>query len=239
MRQSSALSWRGRVIRGAVFDLDGTLTDSIAAYFQVFSEATLQLGIHVQKADVLEPLAEGVDPWDRAIPAHVPERLKKIEHCKSLIPRIYQEALGRVHIFPGVQRVLSALAERNVELGIVTDSARKSLTLLHDRNLNRHFRAIITREDGFPKKPEPGGVKECLRRLEVAPSDAITIGDSLLDIRAGKRLGTMTIGVLSGVATRSQMEAERPTAVAMDVSELLSILNLEQSVPGNQAVQGQ
>jgi phosphoglycolate phosphatase len=230
MRRSSALNWRGRLIRGAVFDLDGTLTNSIEAYYQVFREATLRSGIQVEKSDVLEPLAEGVDPWDRAIPEHIPNRLEKIEYCKSLIPRISREAIGRVRLFPGVGRVLTALAERNVQLGIVTDSLRQALTPLRDRNLNHHFGAIISREDGFPRKPQPDGIMECLRRLGVAPADALTIGDSLVDIRVGKKVGTMTIGVLSGVAKRSQMEAESPTAVAADVLQLLTVLNLAESV---------
>jgi phosphoglycolate phosphatase-like HAD superfamily hydrolase len=63
--------------------------------------------------------------------------------------------------------------------------------------------------------------------MKVEPSHAITIGDTPLDIRAGKAAGTLTIGVLSGIGTRAQLEAEKPTAIIKDISEVLSLLNLE------------
>ena len=85
----------------------------------------------------------------------------------------------------------------------------------------------MTREEGFPPKPAPDGTLECLRRMKVAPSHAITIGDTPLDVRAGKAAGTLTIGVLSGIGTREQLEAEKPTAIIKDISEVLSLLNLE------------
>jgi len=86
---------------------------------------------------------------------------------------------------------------------------------------------MMTREEGFSPKPEPDGILECLRRMEVQPSHAITIGDTPLDIRAGKAAGTLTIGVLSGIGTQAQLEAEAPTAIIKDILQLLPLLNLK------------
>jgi phosphoglycolate phosphatase-like HAD superfamily hydrolase len=82
----------------------------------------------------------------------------------------------------------------------------------------------MTREDGFPLKPEPDGILECLRRMNVHATHAIAIGDTPLDIRAGKAAGTLTIGVLSGIGNQVQLEAEAPTAIIKDISQLLSLL---------------
>jgi phosphoglycolate phosphatase-like HAD superfamily hydrolase len=86
--------------------------------------------------------------------------------------------------------------------------------------------AIITREDGFLLKPSPDAILECLRRMDVSADHAITVGDSPLDIRAGKTAGSLTIGVLSGIGSQAQLEAEAPTAIVKHVSQLLSLLNL-------------
>jgi phosphoglycolate phosphatase-like HAD superfamily hydrolase len=93
--------------------------------------------------------------------------------------------------------------------------------------LSHYFKVIMTREDGFPQKPAPDGILECLRRMKVIPDNAIVIGDTPLDIRAGKAAGTLTIGVLSGIGTRAQLEAEAPTAIIEHISQLLLLLNLE------------
>jgi phosphoglycolate phosphatase-like HAD superfamily hydrolase len=63
--------------------------------------------------------------------------------------------------------------------------------------------------------------------MKVNPERVLAIGDSPLDILAGKEAGTLTIGVLSGIGSRLQLEAESPTAIADDLSQVLPILNLE------------
>jgi phosphoglycolate phosphatase-like HAD superfamily hydrolase len=63
--------------------------------------------------------------------------------------------------------------------------------------------------------------------MNVQPNHAMVIGDTPLDIRAGKAAETLTIGVLSGIGSYRQLEAETPTAIIKDVSQLLSLLNLE------------
>jgi phosphoglycolate phosphatase-like HAD superfamily hydrolase len=63
--------------------------------------------------------------------------------------------------------------------------------------------------------------------MNIQPSHAITIGDTPLDIRAGKAAGTLTIGVLSGIGTQVQLEAEAPTAIIKDISQLFPLLNLK------------
>ena len=85
----------------------------------------------------------------------------------------------------------------------------------------------MTREEGFPNKPAPDGILECLKRMKIPPNQAITIGDTPLDIRAGKAAGTLTVGVLSGIGSCSQLQAEEPTAIIGGVSDLLSLFNLE------------
>jgi phosphoglycolate phosphatase-like HAD superfamily hydrolase len=84
----------------------------------------------------------------------------------------------------------------------------------------------MTHEDGFPPKPAPTGILECLRRMGIHPSHGLTIGDSPLDIRAGKAAGTLTVGVLSGIGNRAKLEVEEPTAILEGVTELLSLLKL-------------
>ncbi|MGZ3495353.1 MAG: HAD hydrolase-like protein, partial [Thermodesulfobacteriota bacterium] len=72
--RSSGLFWKGRKIEGIIFDVDGTLTDSIEAYYNVFREVSARFGIHVRREDVLEPMAMGFLIWDRIIPGDSPER---------------------------------------------------------------------------------------------------------------------------------------------------------------------
>ena len=225
--ESSGISWSGRRIRGIVFDVDGTLTDSIEAYFNVFREVTSRFGFQIRREDVLEPMATGSLIWNRIIPEDSPDRDEKIKQIMHVIPEVYQEVFKHVLPFAGVESVLKKLDERKIRLGVLTSSRGTAVRPLHYHSLSHYFKVILTREEGFPPKPAPDGILECLRRMNIQPSHAITIGDTPLDIRAGKAAGTLTIGVLSGIGTQVQLEAEAPTAIIKDISQLFPLLNLK------------
>jgi len=219
--------WSERRVEGIVFDVDGTLTDSIEAYYEGFREVMAKIGIHIKREDLLEPMATGSLIWDRVVPENTPDRDEKIRQCMELIPQIYREVFKSVQPFPGLESVLMRLEEKGVCLGVLTASRAIAVQPLHHHSLNGYFRVIITREEGFPNKPAPDGILECLKRMDIPPNQAITIGDTPLDIRAGKAAGTLTVGVLSGIGNRAQLQAEEPTAIVGGVSELLSLFDLE------------
>lgn len=229
----SPVIFRDRRIDAVIFDLDGTLSDSIEAYYQVFREATAQVGIRVKREDVLEPMAVGSLIWDRAIPWDIPDRDEKIRQCMALIPQVFKKVLQRTKLFAGVEEVLSSLQSRGLELGLVTDSWRAALAPLDSRSMTEYFRAIVTCDDGFPRKPLPASIQECLRRMDVHANNALTVGDSVLDIRAGHAAGTLTVGVLCGIASREQMESARPSAVVNDVTDILALLDSKQDTTGS------
>lgn len=215
-----------REVEGIVFDLDGTLIDSINAYFEVFRDAVAHVGIIVNREDVLDPMVTGSLIWDRAVPFGISNREEKIAKCMSVIPQIFAEAIKKVKVFPGVESVLRTLLGRNLKLGLVTNSRRPALHPIEEQKITHYFESIITSEDGFPQKPSPLALLECLRRLSVKPRNALSIGDSPLDIRAGNLAETLTIGVLSGIGNRQQLESERPIAVLSDVNDILNFLVL-------------
>ena len=222
--ENGIIYWSGRRIEGIVFDVDGTLTDSIDAYFEVFQEATARVGIHVKKEDVLEPMATGSLIWDRAIPGEIPDRERKIKEIVEAIPGIYFKVFQRVQPFSGLEPIFRELKKAGIRLGAHTSSWAVAVGPLQKAGLGHYFMTTLSHEDGFPPKPAPEGVLECLKRMEVDPGRAILVGDSPLDIRAGKAAGTLTIGVLSGIGSRSQIEVERPTAIIEELSQLLPLL---------------
>jgi HAD superfamily hydrolase (TIGR01509 family) len=223
----SGIFWSGGEIEGILFDVDGTLTNSIEAYYEVFREVTARIGIQIRKEDVLEPMATGSLIWDRILPENFPGRDEKIKQLMEAIPQVYQEVFQHVQPFVGLESLLKRLRERGIKLGALTSSRVVAVHPLDHHALSHYFMVIMTREDGFAPKPAADGILECLRRMKVLPSHAIVIGDSPLDIRAGKAAGTLTIGVLSGIATLAQLDIEGPTAIINDVSQLLSLLNFE------------
>lgn len=200
-------------IDGIVFDLDGTLIDSIECYFDIFREAAAPFGLRVRREDVLVPMATGSDIWERAVPFDTADRDRVLAGVRKAIPGIFKKVMDRTRVFPGVAELLEELDARGVRLSLLTASWRPALEPLKREGLLKYFGTVLSHEDGFTPKPSPDGVFECLRRMDLPASRVLMVGDSPLDVRAGKGAGAWTAAVLGGVATREQLEAETPDAL--------------------------
>jgi phosphoglycolate phosphatase len=236
MNARSRIKWHGRTLEGVVFDLDGTLTDSIDVYYEVVRKAAVQLGVRIGREEIFRPLAEGSEPWDGVFPQDLPDRRETIRAFRRAMRPAFFEALKRVRPLAGVPEVLDTLNENGIRMGLVTDSFSGSLEPLRTAGLIRYFAATVTQDDGFPRKPDPQGLLECLSRMGADAAHGVVVGDTLMDVAAGQRAGTLTIGVLSGLASREQLETARPTALVDELGGILELFGLK--VPACKAIRG-
>jgi HAD superfamily hydrolase (TIGR01509 family) len=216
---TAGFTWKGRLVRGVVFDVDGTLIDSIHLYVSVFQEVIGRYGLECPAEGILDALNSGAHIWDR-IPRDVPDREERIAQAKRSTPEVFERAFREVRVFPSAQHVLRALDEHGIALGVLTSSWRDVLAPLDRAGVLHLFRTVVSHEDGYPHKPETEGLLACVRQLGLEPRDVVIVGDAVIDLQAGVAEGTLTVAVLSGVGTRQQLEAESPDALIEDVGGL-------------------
>lgn len=225
MKKNRSATLLGKRIDGIVFDVDGTLVDSIDVYYDVFCEATERCGLHVEKSAISESMATATHIWDRTIPEHIENREEKIKEIAKIITEIFPERIEHARPFPGVAPLLEMLWKCGVKIGAFTSSWASVLRPLYIHSFGHYFDATLSREDGIKTKPAPDGILECLKRMQIDAGHAVAIGDSIVDIRAGRAAGTMTVGVLTGVASRTQLEAESPTCIVEGLMDLITLLD--------------
>jgi pyrophosphatase PpaX len=190
-----------------LFDLDGTLVDTIDLIVFCFQETLRILELPPRSeeqilAEVGRPLhlqARDVDP-------------RRAEEIFQLYQRIYdQHHDGMVREFPGVREALDGLAGRGYRLGVVTSkrtsSARGDLAYFH---LETFFEVVITADDTASHKPHPEPVLEALRRLGVPSGEATYIGDSVHDLRCAHAAGVLAGAVGWGPFPHEVLRAEDP-----------------------------
>jgi HAD superfamily hydrolase (TIGR01549 family) len=171
------------------------------------------------------------DPFDwlRIIP---PERHHLRETLVPAAWRVVEEvypALFRAEaaLMNGAVEVLNRLAGEGTKIGIVTSTPRKHLDhkmrLFEGLEGGRLFSAIVAADDAPRKQPAPDPLLVCTDLLGTPAAASVYIGDTCIDVRAGKAAGMKTVAVLSGFDSAPALAAEQPDALIDSVRELNSI----------------
>ncbi len=197
------------MVRGVLFDFDGTLTRPGALDFAAIRRA---IGCPAGRP-ILEYLAALDDEAER-------------RRAELVLDEHELAAARRSEPNEGAEDVVRALAGRGLRLGVLTRNSRASVrealarfpTLREDA-----FAAIVCREDGGRPKPCPDGVHEAARRLGCAAADLVVVGDYVFDIEAGCRAGSHTVLLANGTPPAGL--SVTPDAVIDRLSELPGLLD--------------
>ena len=204
-----------------LFDLDGTVIDSVALIRESHRHAVesvlgLELPDDVLVANVGRPLIDQMRAFS-------PERADELLDVYRRWNHANTAALLRP--YPGMEEVLSELQADGRTLGVITSKSHPTVDLAsHVLPLRHHFDVVIAAEDTARHKPEPDPLLEALRRLDAGPERACYVGDAPFDMRAARAAGIAPIGVTWGFFPRATLEAEAPDLVVERPQRLLDAL---------------
>jgi HAD superfamily hydrolase (TIGR01509 family) len=177
------------MIRGAIFDLDGTLVDSGLDFDLIRCEMALPAGV-----PILEALAAGDEELAR--------------HRWAVLAEHEARAVQRATLFPGVLEFLDELERRGLLRAVLTRNSRLSAqTTLARFAIDVHV--IHARDDG-PVKPDPSGIWRICREWGFQPAECVMIGDYRYDIEAGRTAGARTVLFAGGPKPSRLADHEQP-----------------------------
>ena len=191
-----------------LFDLDGTLIDSVplilASVHHAFADRPRRPTDEEWIAGIGTPLRVQLEAW-----ADGPEDLGAILERYRLYQAAHHDAMTRA--FPGAVETVGALHEAGHRMGIVTGKlAETSANSLAHVGMRSFFDAIVGANSCAHHKPHPEPVLLALERLGARPQDAIFVGDSPLDVKAGNAAGVSTVAALWGASSREALDAAHP-----------------------------
>jgi pyrophosphatase PpaX len=204
-----------------LFDLDGTLVDSIELILASHRHATLTVLGESPSDDVLRrgigtPLVAQMRTLDDT-------RVDELVDAYRAFNRANHDALLRS--YDGLLELCSRLHEDGAVLGVVTS---KSLAVVEMAFALIDFAplldVVVTSDQTTQHKPHPEPIYEALRRLDRPSSGACYVGDAPVDMQAGIAAGVSVIGVTWGAATEDELRAESPVAIARTPVELAEVL---------------
>ncbi len=227
-RQRSALRGRaGRVLAdasAAIFDIDGTLVDSVDQHARAWQEAFHDFGHDIDYAAIRRQIGKG---GDQLMPVFLSadEMRAKAEPLEKHRSAIFkQKYLPQVTAFPDVRDLFEQLRVDGKHL-VLASSAKKDEIAIYKRiaNIADLVSIEVSADDVDQSKPHPDIFESALRKLgPVRPVDAVTIGDTPYDAQAARKIGLTTIGLLCGGFAEHDLRKAGCAAICRDPAALLA-----------------
>ena len=207
--------------KGVIFDLDGTLSNSVPCILKCSSLVHQTMGIPwdetEQKKSIGKPLYQcGLELVGEE---RLDEYLKVSRHFS-------QKYLGEmIEPFPQIIELLHDLHTAGVKMCVATSRLKWGADLSCEKiGAAPYLTKIIGVEDTESHKPEPEPAVLAMQVMDVLPADTVFVGDSPVDINCGQNAGTDSIGVGWGVTSEEKLRAENPTYFCQTVADLRKVL---------------
>jgi phosphoglycolate phosphatase len=225
MTPASLLSAKNMLPRAAIFDLDGTLLDTLADIADSANKALRELGqpIHDDEA-YKQMIGEGADVLARR--ALRPDQQHLVAHMLDLYKRIYlKHAFDRTRPYPGIGDLLAELALRSVKTAVLTNKPQENTDpVVHHYFPGFPWGAIHGHREGVPKKPDPHPALQIASELGVQPGHCLFIGDSKFDMLTARAAGMIAVGCLWGFRDRNELIDSGAHHLVAEPREILSLL---------------
>jgi phosphoglycolate phosphatase len=226
-------------VQAALFDLDGTLLDTVADVSSALNRALAeQLAATLPQAEVRTLIGRGVPTMIERALARIPGG--ESAHAGRLIER-YEfhygqiQRSGKMHTraYPGVARGLAELHSCGLRIAVVTNKAASvSLELLSRLGLELWIDELIGGDSGY-RKPEPQPLLLACARLGVPPAEAVMVGDSLTDVLAARAAGVRIVCVPYGYNEGQDPRTLPCDAFVESIDELPALLTARGLSPGD------
>ncbi|MBI4705607.1 MAG: HAD family hydrolase [Deltaproteobacteria bacterium] len=208
-----------------IFDLDGTLCDTLTDIAAAMNEALGARGLAGHPREAYRKLVgDGVDVLARrALPAGHEGDAGAV--AAAFRERYAARLLLATWPYPGVPEMLAALAARGLALAVLSNKPHEATVRLVGAIFpGVPFAAVRGQEPGVPTKPDPTAAHALAASLAVAPARCVLVGDSGVDMQTARAAGMRAVGVLWGYRDRAELVAGGAESVVASPAELAARL---------------
>lgn len=213
--------------RLCIFDLDGTLADTVESMAYIANAVLEEYGLQRQPEEKFKFFSgEGSDMlMQRCFEAAGDTDLKHLEAGKKRYRELFaQNPLYKVRPYEGILELLKELRNRKVKLAVCSnkphEAAVKVVTALFGEDC---FTQVLGQREGIEKKPSPQGPLKIAKDCKVSPKECLYVGDTKTDMETGHRAGMLTVGVLWGFRGMEELKKYKADRIIRHPLELLKI----------------
>jgi phosphoglycolate phosphatase len=219
-------------IKGIMFDLDGTLLDTIGDIASAMNGLRVEYGLsEMSEREYASLVGYGA--------------LQLVKDCfsenndRAALLEEYRQALrdnseDRTNLYEGISQMLDRLSESTLPLAILTNKPHKTAEKVCFRYLSSwSFSHIRGQVDGIPSKPHPFMAKEILGDWCIAARECLYLGDTEVDMTLAQNAGFLGVGCTWGFRSREELEVAGADVIVDHPREVLDLLELDVNLFGN------
>lgn len=206
-----------------IFDLDGTLTDTLADLANGVNYALSQFGFPARSEDEIRSfVGNGVRRLVyRSVPENTPDEVS--EKCLEVFKEYYKNnSCVFTKPYEGITEMLSVLRDMGVKTAVVTNKMHGAAVDIVEHFFGDLIEFAVGQVDGMPQKPQPNGIYLALEKLGVSKNNAVYVGDSEVDCVTARNAGIPCIGVTWGFRDREVLEAHGASFIVNKPQEIFN-----------------
>lgn len=215
------------MIKAVLFDLDGTLANSLIDLAAATNQALVKFGYPEREVDNFRYYAgDGIPKMiERALPedARTSEIIDKVKADYFVY---YNEHYNdSTCTYNGVPQLLDALESMGITMAVVTNKAQAFAEKVINKLFgDKYFSLVFGQRDGVPNKPDPTLTLMAMKELGVNPEECIFLGDSGMDVATGVNSGAYPVGELWGFRDEQELKENGAKRIILNPLELIDII---------------
>lgn len=209
----------------AVFDLDGTLLDTLDDITTASNYALHKNGypIHSKQA-VATFVGNGIHAMIvRAMPPHQDAvRIRQVE--ASFRAYYIEHAAECTRPYPGIVQALRRIAAAGIPIAVLSNKGQAIVTQLVERFFADTVALALGQREAVPLKPDPAALRAIMNFFRVEPEACVYVGDSHVDMQTGRAAGVFTVGVEWGYCTKDKLETQGASITVNKIEDLVQLV---------------
>jgi phosphoglycolate phosphatase len=206
------------MIRLAIFDLDGTLLDTLEDIADACNHALNQCGFPSRSLhEYRRFVGRGImNLFRSALPEGHKDEETALKIKEAFVPYYNVHKDDKTRPYPGTIELLDALSAKGIRLAVASNKYQEATEELVRKHFGQYdFTCVLGQREGKPIKPDAGIIFEAMDACgDLRPDEVIYCGDSDVDMQTGNNAGVKTIGVTWGFRTKEELAAYNPVLLA-------------------------
>ena len=213
--------------RGVLFDLDGTLLDTLQDIADSVNEALSSLGLPEHEVEAYKNfIGDGIDVLaTRALPDNHRDATTLARLIRCLNKEYSKRWASNTVLYHGIPHLLDELTIRNIKMAILSNKPHDITEVMVTKILSQwHFEAVVGTSSSVAKKPDPTAARHIAQQLVIDPTEFLYLGDSGVDMKTAIAANMYPVGVLWGFRSAEELLSSGAKALIEHPKDLLAFL---------------